>query len=65
LSRFAGVSEALSLSKGERESAGEILSLSLSKGKDLLMRFASVNKLGFFSNFLLIHCCIIEQSNFS
>jgi len=53
LSRFAGVSEALSLSKGERESAGEILPLSLSKGKDLLMRFASVYKLGFLQQFSL------------
>jgi len=34
LSRFAGVSEALSLSKGERETAGEILS-QRSESKDL------------------------------
>ncbi len=34
LSRFAGVSEA----QAERESAGEILTLSLPKGKDLQMK---------------------------
>jgi hypothetical protein len=41
------------LAKGERESTGEILTLSLSKRKDLLMRFASVNKLGFLQQFSL------------